>query len=370
MNSISLELTNELCTGCCACMCICPVCAIEMRYNKEGFLYPYVDSQKCIECRKCIKSCPLKRKNENIDFIDAYNAYSNKKEEVRMGSSGGIFPLIAKNIIDSDGIVFGPVYDKERKIVRHVSSEHYDLDSICRSKYVQSHIENIFSEVRQKLDSKNLVLFCGTPCQITGLKLYLQKKYNNLYTIDFICHGVPSPKVFSDYIRMIERKYRSDVINFTFREKDFGWRDQHIKIYLSNGRVLSRKSKYNTYYQLFTQNYILRRSCHSCKLFNRHQADITLADAWNEKSSEGISRVYINTSKGKDLFEQIKSQLTYKHINREKINMNMYSHEYKSGSRKYFFSKYKTDGNNNKLFNLCKLRCLAALIENKIRKKV
>lgn len=294
----------QKCTGCFACANACSVKAIVMKINSEGFLYPEIDGKVCIDCGKCARICPVEKKLEN-DFMP-HSCYSYQgDDEIRMkSSSGGVFYQLAKYILEKSGVVFGAYFDPEKMIVKHGSTDEIPLEKLMRSKYVQSEIGDCYQRVKAELKKERYVLFCGTPCQIYGLKGYLQNEYEKLITVDFICHGVPSTGFFKDMVKSVSSKTGAKCLEVTFREKDLGWRKQVVKFYFDDGteqRYVS--SDYYYYYYYFLQNITLRNSCYKCQFPRNHYADITLMDYWQTKGDDnkGVSAITANTEKGENV---------------------------------------------------------------------
>lgn len=269
-------------------------------------------------------------------------------EEVRAScSSGGIFGVLAEKMLGDGGVVFGAAYIPEEKKVEHVSTQAVSLERLKRSKYVQSDTGNTFSQVRDLCCRNISVLYAGTPCQISGLKAYLGKEYDCLLTMDFVCHGVPSPEFFRDTIASYERNAGSHVVDFTFREKLLGWRTQAVKVCFQNGNCTVEKATSWLYYYLFLRTYTLRRSCFSCKRFKAHVSDLTVADHWRvDKSKDddrGISLININTDAGAAALNKIRSMLSLEPY--EERNLQFYSHEgYDLNARDRFFDYYIANG--------------------------
>ena len=279
---------KKKCCGCTACATICPHHALTMKADKSGFLYPIVDKNKCINCGLCEKVCPILHENE--ERIPTYSfAIKNNDEEVRLkSSSGGLFPIIAGKTIEAGGIVYGATFDKQWN-VKHIGiTKMEDLHLLQGSKYVQSNTIGIYKNIKQKLLEGINVLFTGTPCQVAGLNHYLQKRYKNLITIDFICHGVPSPKIWKDYLSELKDLHNHPITNIEFRNKATGWKDyQFIITFADSVKDGEKTQKYichhtdNLYMRLFLDNYILRPSCHSC-IFRKGKggSSYTLGDYW------------------------------------------------------------------------------------------
>lgn len=355
---INITEKNKCC-GCSACFNICPKGAIEMKPDEKGFLYPRVDKSKCINCNLCVKVCPIQNK---IKKEKQYNTKSyaciNKDNQIReKSSSGGIFSLLAQEILKENGVVYGAAYTADFS-VKHVRVDNLsDLDKLYGSKYVQSNIGTIYKNVKCDLEKNKKVLFTGTPCQINGLYGFLNKKYDNLYTQDLICHGVPSPEVWKEYLK---RAFGNKKIkNVEFRNKDVGWHKFSFKVTFEDETNFSETFDKNIYMKLFLKDVILRDSCYSCdfKEINRI-SDITLADFWGVEKiipkiddDRGISLVILNTDKGQELFNKIKNNVIEKEINIEeaiRYNLNMVNSAKINKNSKRFFLNYK-NGNMIKL---------------------
>ena len=279
---------KKKCCGCTACVTICPHHAITMKADKSGFLYPIVNNKKCINCGLCEKVCPILHENENRTPTYSYAIKNNDEEVRKRSSSGGLIPIIAKNTIEAGGSVYGAIFDEQWN-VKHVGiTKKKDLPLLQGSKYVQRDTLGIYKEIKQKLQEGINVLFIGTPCQVAGLNHYLQKQYKNLTTIDFICHGVPSPKIWKDYLSEVKDLYKLPIKNIEFRNKATGWKDYQFVINFADSAKDGEKTKDyichhydNLYMRLFLDNYILRPSCHSC-MFRRGKgsSNYTLGDYW------------------------------------------------------------------------------------------
>lgn len=319
------EFVNKTkCTSCSACVNICPQNAINMKENEEGFKYPNIDMDKCINCGLCKKVCPVINTKENSTINKCYVGYA-KEENVKMdSSSGGIFPLVAKFILDNSGIVIGASFNSENHLKHIAITSNDELDKLKGSKYLQSDLGDIFKFIKENVNNKK-VLFVGTPCQVAGLKSFLKKDYENLICIDLICHGVPSPKLFDKYVKELEIK-NGKLIKYIFRDKSTGW-DTYSNTMIYRNKKISELSKDNDYMKLFLCHSTLRESCYNCnfKLGNKY-SDITLGDYWGVQnyypdmySKEGVSAIVINTNKGEEIFNNIKELLKYKECKLEEI---------------------------------------------------
>ena len=337
---------DSLCTGCGACVAKCPTGALGMTRDAEGFDQPVLDAEACVSCGACFKCCQV----ANVPLVSkptrVVGCYASDPHARNAGSSGGVFGLLAGGVLADEGIVFGAVYDAPTKSVVHRSTEDVELGRILRSKYVQSNAWNCYRRVRSALQGGRHVLFCGTPCQVAGLILFLGCRPEGLLTVDFFCHGVPSPGFFSDYVRLKESKRRSLVSDVTFREKAHGWREQHMRWYFTDGFVEEEPSLDNCQYFFFLHNYSLRKSCYGCDLYCRHASDITLADYWlidKENDDDlGTSLVLANTKVGESALDSLKEGVVEVPVN--DFNLSLYRHGYAVSKRKELFSILSNEG--------------------------
>ena len=309
------------CSGCAACYNACPKNCIKMNADSEGFLYPEIDRSVCIKCGRCEAVCP--RRNEQVGRKGKAYACINKNEAVRMkSSSGGIFTLFAEHVLLIGGVVFGAAFDDELNVVCTEIRNKDNLYRLRGSKYLQSQIGDSYKKAKAYLEKGKTVLFSGTPCQISGLKNYLGKEYDNLYMQDIICHGVPSPTVWQKYLEYLEKKQKSKVDKKnlpTFRSKQTGWTGYSVNINFENGKTFQNAAAENLYMRAFLNDLCLRPSCYECmsKSLER-ESDITLADFWGiEKllpdmhDDKGTSLAFVNTQKGKRLFDAVKDKMVY-----------------------------------------------------------
>lgn len=331
------------CCGCSACAQLCPNQCITMCEDEEGFIYPFTNLQSCIHCNLCNKVCPIINIDSPKQPLQILAAKNNNEIQRLQSSSGGIFILLAEYIIKRSGVVFGAKFNKNWEVIHGYAETLEELEPLMRSKYVQSSIGDSYKKAEHFLKQGREVLFVGTPCQITGLKKFLRKEYDNLLAIDFICHGVPSPIIWKKYLEEISSKQynntqksnnssnpKSDLIitSINFREKQLGgysWKDF--------GFVISAKSPFNsrankalfsnifyqtTYAQAFLKDLALRPSCYKCVIKNgANSSDITIADFWGIQKfhpefddNKGTSIIFVNTQKGESIIDFISSQLT------------------------------------------------------------
>ena len=272
-----LEL-GSACTGCFACSNICPKDAITLPENNEGFYNPVIDEDKCINCSLCDKTCPRVEEKQYHTMQKAYYGWVNDLEVRKNSSSGGIFNLLSSKILKEGGVVYGASfnYDGILRLECH-STDEVSIQELQRSKYVQSHIGYAFRKIKENLIEGRKVLFCGTPCQVDGLKSFLRKEYTNLITVDFVCHGVPSMSLLNLHLEYLGVKKVEEI---NFRPKNRAWVDD-LKITYDNGRLRNTPWVLDEYFYTFQMYKNIRPSCFECKHCNgKRTADITLADFW------------------------------------------------------------------------------------------
>lgn len=321
------------CTGCTACASICSKQCISMERDDSGFVYPKIDSSKCIECGACEHSCPvlMQRKELNNSPI-AFAAYSTNISRRMSSSSGGVFSEIANVILEKNGYIYGAAYNEHYEICHICVENKADLFKLQGAKYAQSFLGTTFKEILMRLKSGQLVLFVGTPCQVAGLKVFLKKDYENLVCLDFVCHGVPSPMAWEEYIkyRMSKDGKKAYPISVNLRDKSTGWskyRYSNVFQY-SDGTIYSSISGENLFMKLFVGDYINRNSCSNChfKGYSR-MSDITLGDFWGiwdiapeMDDDKGTSVILIQSEKGNRVWEEIQQNLFYKEVSLEKTS--------------------------------------------------
>lgn len=321
-----IDIKNKLdCCGCNACGDICPTQAISFHTDKEGFWYPKVDLEKCINCGLCEKTCPIINsadlKRNDLAKPECYAAENKNLEVVFDSTSGGLFSVFADKMYRERGFVGGAVYNDDYKTVKQfISADKNDLPALRSSKYLQSNLEGFFIKVKSLLDKNERVLVCGCPCQMAALRAFLRKPYDNLLILDFICLGINSPLIWQKYLESFKDRYGSPVVYVKSKSKELGWRNLTTKVRLRNGQVKFETRHTSNY----TKGYIgthayMRPSCYDCKFrgFPRI-ADITLADFWGienySKELEkdlGTSLVMVNSKKGQIWFDKIKDRINY-----------------------------------------------------------
>lgn len=315
-----INITDKInCNGCSACANACPKRCISMVADREGFLYPQIDAALCIDCDRCERVCPITARSANDTRTErkAYAAINNNSDIRKASSSGGVFTVIAEYVIALGGVVFGASFDSGFQ-VQHTYTDTVDgLAAFRGSKYVQSRIGDTYKQAKSFLDSGRLVLFSGTPCQIGGLKGFLQKEYDNLICQDIICHGVPSPLAWQKYLDEHKKRRNTQPQEISFRDKKLGWQSFSMRIDFKNGETYSCVASDDAFMKSFLQDYCLRPSCHHCSFkTDVRQADITLADFWGidqilpeMNDDRGISLILIHSEKGKRLLESIKKTI-------------------------------------------------------------
>lgn len=308
INSHKILELGSACTGCFACSNICPKDAITLPENNEGFYNPVIDEDKCINCSLCDKTCPRVEEKQYHTMQKAYYGWVNDLEVRKNSSSGGIFNLLSSKILKEGGVVYGASfnYDGILRLECH-STDEVSIQELQRSKYVQSHIGYAFRKIKENLIEGRKVLFCGTPCQVDGLKSFLRKEYTNLITVDFVCHGVPSMSLLNLHLEYLGVK---NVEEINFRPKNTAWVDD-LKITYDKGHLRNTPWVLDEYFYTFQTYKNIRPSCFECKHCNgKRAADVTLADFWGihkykpeEFDVKGISLVLANTSIGDELIQ-------------------------------------------------------------------
>lgn len=312
------------CSGCSACASICTRQAITMIADNEGFKYPSVHKDLCIDCGLCDKVCPIKRRDSLIPeetLPKAYAAHYKGDDKIWYESaSGGAFTAITDYVFNNGGIVYGACYNEKFEVLHDSADNAINAIKFRDSKYVQSNINDCFSRIKTDLDKNRLVLFSGTPCQVSGLRCFLRKDYANLLTVDLICHCVPSPRVFKDYLHYIETKYGKKIVKIHTKDKTLGWNKfQTPRIYFEDGTSIFNIEDSRLWEIIFYSHIAVRPSCHACRFANFHrEGDLTIGDFWGVEKQHpeysvpnGASLILVNTDKGTKAFEEIKDNIVY-----------------------------------------------------------
>ncbi len=383
MTDYLLTGNKEKCYGCTACEQKCPKKAIKMHENSEGFLYPVLDKDLCIDCGLCKKVCPYQNISEFYKNEIAY-ALTYNNEKCKNSASGGAFIAVANYVLDCGGLVCGCIFDNAFKVEHVLSNNQFIVEKMQGSKYVQSNLKNVYTEILTQLNNGKQILFTGTPCQVDGLKLFLGKDYESLYTIDLICHGVPSPKLLEDYLNYIENKH-GKIIDFKFRDKNRnGWGSSGT-ISIKNGnknKIITTSQDEDAYYNLYYKfNAVSRDSCYSCKYSkNERVGDLTIGDYWgidkvlpSFDTKKGVSVVIPNTKKGQSILKQIENDCTVKEtkfIDATKSNGNLVKPTPKPEKRNNIYQTLNEFGFSYLVKKECQLRLFVPKLKRLIPRKM
>ena len=361
-----------MCCGCKMCMDVCPTDSIKFEEDDEGFWYPIVSKDKCINCELCYNNCTFTKQGITRNVKEVYSAKYNDNNICFGSSSGAVFVALAQYVLQHDGVVYGAgVINNE---VVHYGIESEDrIAEFCKSKYVQSDSEGIYSEVEKHLVSGRSVLFSGTPCQVRALKNYMEFEYDNLYCVDVICTGVSSPGVWKEFLKQIEMKYGKKIEKVVFRDKTVdnnvlfdGQRNLTLKYIFDDGEILYRNKDDDKFFDGFLAKLFLRPSCYECRVKSFSSgSDIQLGDFWELENAYpdlmtysnegviipfGISEVLICTNKGKRLFlKSAENRLIFDKLDLDRVkHSQLYSNWYlltdssvPHWNRDCFFSRFK-----------------------------
>ena len=396
-------LNKKDCCGCNACVQRCPKQCITMQADNEGFLYPIVDTTTCIDCGLCEKVCPVINQAEPQEPLKVYAAY-NKNEDIRMqSSSGGIFTLLAEETIKKGGVVFGVKFNKDWMPEFGYTETLEGLFTFRGSKYVQAIVGGAYKQAEEFLKAGRDVLFGGTPCQIAGLKRYLRKEYEKLLTVDIICHGVPSPKVWNMYLketcsRLLEtrtdgknpvvsaigREPKSCIEAISFRSKITGWKKYSFLLKLNfptfdgkNTGVFAETLDKNAFMRAFLSDTILRPSCYACPAKQgKSHSDITIADFWGIDridptfdDDKGCCAILINSPKGQIIYPATQTNSKEKSLDEVITNNSAYYRSCKPHpNRKRFFKGLDKTENLSAYILRMQKPTLATRIKNKIKR--
>lgn len=353
-----IKITDKRdCCGCTACSSACGAKAITMCCDEEGFFYPVVDYLLCTDCGLCEKVCPIILR----DKVDSYYsepskvyALYNRDAITRMASSsGGVFMELATRCLADGGIVYGAEYDEKLKVVHRGHENAVDTDRFRGSKYVQSDMNGIYREIRAHLAGGRKVLFSGTPCQVAGLKAYLRRDYENLLTVDILCHGTPSPQIFADYIRFINKYSPGSLDGMFMKDKTFGWGYQNVRLYFRNGRTEFNTVVSNLWNKIYYDHIVNRPACHTCRWTNLNRVgDLTIGDFWgieksypDVKTEQGVSLLLVNTAKGFGNWQKISKSFEFIESNIEEcLQPVLFKPTNEAPDRKTFWAEYQKKG--------------------------
>ena len=323
-NNSIFQIDKTVCTGCGLCAEKCPKSCIKMVSDEEGFLVPSIDEATCVNCGLCLKSCPTTNASDNLFYLndrEYFCANIKDKETLLKSSSGGMFGVIAEHFIKRGGYVCGCVYNENVQAVHVLTNKTEDVERMYGSKYVQSTAFECFSGVKDLVVKGVEVLFVGTACQISALRIYLGKEYESLLCMEILCHGVPSPKFFADYVQHLEKKLGGKVIDVQFRNKEKGgWGSEHrtCVVYRKKNKIKKHRPVLPAYFSAFFYGLNLRESCYKCKFAKSERlADLTIGDFWGsfakygKRFDEGISVVGINSEKGRKIVDSVKGEFAF-----------------------------------------------------------
>ncbi len=308
-------VSKEQCTGCLACYNACPVNAIRFNQSDMSII---IDHSMCIHCKKCEEACPANKDRDSLELFEtkAVVAAALIDEAVREKStSGGAFSAFAQEVLNNEGMVYGAVWDENWRVIHTGISDVKDLPRMYGSKYVHSDIGFIYREIYKALKNHAPVLFSGTPCQIAGLRSFLGKDDENLFTVETICHGISDPFLFDAYMREYHRK---DIRRFSMRSKKTGWTNGNycFDVEYADGSSYIRHNKREPYMIVFANDICLHESCYHCRYRNARAADVSIGDFWGIEhmqsaldNGKGVSRIYVNTEKGKRMIQSAHSIL-------------------------------------------------------------
>lgn len=309
------------CTGCHACVSICPKNCISIVVNEEGFSYPEINTSKCIQCNLCDRICPVMNEQVKSMHTQVYGIKNKNEKERQDSTSGGVFSLLAEQILEQGGVVFGAAYNDDF-VVQHIAvRDKKDLNKLRNAKYTQSILGNSFKETETLLKSGRKVLFSGTPCQCAGLKQFLRKEYDNLLLVDLICHGVPSPKIWQMYInyRSLKENKGKRPVRINMRSKKSGWSQYgySTEFDYGEGNITRIHNSQDLFMKAFVGNICLRKSCSDCVSKGIERCtDFTLGDywgVWNQHpkfdDDKGTSIVFVHSKKGENILKQLEDKM-------------------------------------------------------------
>lgn len=314
-----IQITDKKkCCGCTACMNICPRDAIHMEPDSEGFAYPVADSGKCVNCGLCEAVCPVLHNSSHEEETECCIARNRDPAIVSDSTSGGMFTAIAAHFLQRGGVVYGAGYDENMRVVCKKADSLDGIVQMRGSKFVQSDPGNAYTEIRSLLKQGTPVLFSGTPCQVSGLVSFLREKPENLFCLDFVCRGVPSPGLWKNYVDRMEKKYHSKMVFAKFKNKTYGYHATTMKVDFANGKSWYGSGRIDPMMKAFVNEMASRPSCSSCAFKGVERwSDITMFDCYGftkitglKDDNKGYSSLLIHTTQGKALFEAIRDQLT------------------------------------------------------------
>lgn len=341
------------CANCGLCTAVCRRKAISI--DESGLFYrPVVDIEKCVDCSECARLCPVNGSLPQSAPLSAYCARHKNADIVKRSSSGGAFTALADRTIADGGAVVSAAFSEDHRRVEFMTSDELPVDRFRRSKYVESLVSDAFSKVENLLEQGRSVLFCGTPCQIAGLKAFLGKDYEKLLCCDFICGGLPSHRMYEEYLDQLRDKYHADITQVNFRPKTLGWRVHALSVDFANQKTYRRHYGLDPFFSAFIAKHVnVRDYCTECKFPAYHQSDIILADCWlyekisGESDNAGVSLLIANTARGEAAISLLTDDMEISQISLERIAYAFEQHRPKDGYsslRKAYLEEYAVSG--------------------------
>jgi len=346
------------CSGCEACAFVCPAHCINMSPNEQGFLYPNVSLNLCLSCGKCLTVCPVENANEFPYPMEAWAGRNKDANILAQSTSGGFFTAATNVILKENGFVCGAVFDESFKVQHICSDKICDRDRMRGAKYVQSRMDDVYGDMKKALQSGRKVLFTGSPCQVAAVNRVF-KSYRNqglLFSIDIVCHGVPSPKVFEIHKNELESRY-GKIVDYQFRDKKLGWKGPNVSICFEDGRCIC-DDEAKLYSRIYFRTLITRQSCFKCLYSNKKRSgDVTIGDFWGIEEvdpalddDKGVSLIYVNTPLGKKLFDLASGEMSMTRVGIESCKQHNLNHPTEKNPQAVKFWKFLYTGNLNKIF--------------------
>lgn len=350
-----------------------------MKPNEEGFWYPELIAEKCVQCNLCAKVCPYDTATDVHDPMRAVAVQYQNDKALLDSSSGGVFSALADHVLDNNGYVAGCIFDDSLAAVHILTNQREGVEKMRGSKYVQSDLNDVYLQIQDRLQQGALVLFTGTPCQVDGLRGFLRKEYENLLTVDLICHGVPSPGLFRRYLDSLTQK-KGAITDIRFRDKRRnGWCAQGSVSYSAKTKTTTPFN--DSYYYYYLQNSISRMCCYSCKYATvRRVGDITIGDYWNIRdilpnvdATAGFSAVLVNTEKGQRFLDQISDTLKLYDTSVDAVvkgNGNLSQPSPMSEKRKIIYARIAEEGYDRVARQECKFQYVRPFIRKHMPKGI
>lgn len=341
-------LNPSQCTGCLLCKSICTQNAISICRDELGFIYPHVEQDRCINCHDCEQVCSNLSHSNKIHEQKYYSAINKSFDVIKKSGSGGMFFPLADSFVKSGGVVYGAAYQAEFSLTHQEANDLQGINDLMGTKYVQSQIFDVYDKVLTNLIKQMPVLFFGTPCQVAAVKTYLDNKRvdsTNFYCCDIFCHGVFSPQIWDEYIKMLKEKYSEPIKYISFRDKKKGWRNKHMQVVTQTQDVSDYCNNEASVLRIYEQNLSLRESCYQCKYMNLDRVgDISIGDFWGIErirpdldKNTGVSAIIINTPKGQSLFETISSEINTTEFEKSDILQQVLKEPTKKHSKRSMF---------------------------------